>query len=104
MEVEKRIKIENISDPKIRLENLKRMSSELRDYAEEKFPELLEEDVDFLTKLLGMEIKKLFCTVAVIKGNKEKCFKTDMIEFEKKLVKEIEKVLNRTINTTQNQD
>ena len=57
--MKREIEIE-VHNPKVRLENLKKLSGELVDYIEKNFPDLLEEDVDFLTKLLGMELKKLF--------------------------------------------
>ena len=39
-----------------KLENLKKLSGELVDYIEKNFPDLLEEDVDFLVKSLGSEL------------------------------------------------
>ena len=39
---------------------IKKISGELRDHVEKEFPELQENDIDFLTKLLGIELKHSF--------------------------------------------
>lgn len=45
---------------KKQFEKIKQLSGELRDYVEEKFPEITDNDIDYLIKLLGMELKHLF--------------------------------------------
>jgi hypothetical protein len=39
---------------------IKKISGELRDHVEKEFPELQENDIDFLNKLLGIELKHSF--------------------------------------------
>ena len=51
-----KVQFENTYNSKVRLENLKKLSGELVDYIEKNFPDLLEEDVDFLVKSLGSEL------------------------------------------------
>ena len=51
-----KVQFENTYNSKVRLENLKKLSGELVDYIEKNFPDLLEEDVDFLVKTLGSEL------------------------------------------------
>ena len=48
------------NDSKKQFEKIKKISGELRDYVEKEFPEILENDIDFLVELLGMELKHLF--------------------------------------------
>ena len=45
---------------KEQFDKIKKISGELRDYVEKEFPELQENDIDFLTKLLGIELKHSF--------------------------------------------
>lgn len=49
-----------LNDSKKQFEKIKKISGELRDYVEKEFPEISENDIDFLVKLLGMELKHLF--------------------------------------------
>ena len=49
-----------LNDSKKKFEKIKKISGELRDYVEKEFPEISENDIDFLVKLLGMELKHLF--------------------------------------------
>ena len=41
-------------------ENLKKLSGELREVVIEKYPELRKDEIEYLTQLLGMELKILF--------------------------------------------
>jgi hypothetical protein len=43
-----------------RFENLKKLSGELREVVIEKYPELRKDEIEYLTQLLGMELKILF--------------------------------------------
>ena len=45
---------------KIPIENLIKYSDELANYVENNFEYLLDEDVNILTNLLGVKLKKLF--------------------------------------------
>lgn len=49
-----------LNDSKKQFEKIKKISGELRDYVEKEFPEISENDIDFLVKLLGIELKYLF--------------------------------------------
>ena len=49
-----------LNDSKKQFEKIKKISGELRDYVEKEFPEISENDIDFLVKLLGMELKHSF--------------------------------------------
>jgi hypothetical protein len=39
---------------------LKKLSREVRELVEEKYPEIYEDEIDFFTKLLELELKHLF--------------------------------------------
>ena len=56
-------------EPKKRLERLKELSTDLRNMVHEKFPDMIEEEIDFLTSFLGKELKYLFKHID--KGEKE---------------------------------
>lgn len=43
-----------------RFENLKKLSGELREVVIKKYPELRKDEIEYLTQLLGMELKILF--------------------------------------------
>lgn len=49
-----------LNDSKKQFEKIKKISGKLRDYVEKEFPEISENDIDFLVKLLGIELKYLF--------------------------------------------
>ena len=49
-----------LDEAKERLENLKKLSGELRDDVIEKYPELRKDEIKYLTQLLGMELEILF--------------------------------------------
>ena len=49
-----------LNDSKKQFEKIKKISGELRDYVEKEFPEISENDIDFLVKHLGIELKYLF--------------------------------------------
>lgn len=51
------IKIYNSKD---RFDYLKKLSREVRELIEEKYPEIYEDEIDFFTKLLELELKHLF--------------------------------------------
>lgn len=51
-----------LNDSKKQFEKIKKISVELRDYMEKEFPEISENDIDFLVKLLGMELKHYYLT------------------------------------------
>ena len=46
-----------------RFENLKKLSGELREVVIEKYPELRKDEIEYLTQLLGMELKILFLNI-----------------------------------------
>lgn len=52
--------MEEIEKRKIRMEKLKKLSGYLRDEIENKYPELIEEDVETLISLLRLELKIAF--------------------------------------------
>lgn len=54
------VEIDIITNPKNRLKNLKKLAGELREETLNRYPNLLETDIEFLTTLLRMELKKLF--------------------------------------------
>jgi hypothetical protein len=56
-------------EPKKRLERLKELSTDLRNMVHEKFPDMIEEEIDFLTSFLGKELKYFFKPID--KGEKE---------------------------------
>ena len=56
-------------EPKKRLERLKELSTDLRNMVHEKFPDMIEEEIDFLTSFLRKELKYFFKPID--KGEKE---------------------------------
>ena len=52
-----KIKIYNSKD---RFDYLKKLSREVRELIEEKYPEIYEDEIDFFTKLLELELRHLF--------------------------------------------
>lgn len=57
---------EYIKSPRKRIENLKNISKELVEKIIKEYPEFAENDVDFLTQLLGMELKYHFRIISKI--------------------------------------
>ena len=49
-----------IYNSKERFDYLKKLSREVRELIEEKYPEIYEDEIDFFTKLLELELKHLF--------------------------------------------
>lgn len=49
-----------IYSSKERFDYLKKLSREVREFIEEKYPEIYEDEIDFFTKLLELELKHLF--------------------------------------------
>lgn len=49
-----------IYSSKERFDYLKKLSREVRELIEEKYPEIYEDEIDFFTKLLELELKHLF--------------------------------------------
>ena len=49
-----------IYNSKERFDYLKELSREVRELIEEKYPEIYEDEIDFFTKLLELELKHLF--------------------------------------------
>ena len=49
-----------IYNSKERFDYLKQLSREVRELIEEKYPEIYEDEIDFFTKLLELELKHLF--------------------------------------------
>ena len=47
-------------DARERLEKIKKLSGELREIALKKYPDMIEEEVDFITSYLGKELKFFF--------------------------------------------
>jgi len=47
-------------DARERLEKIKKLSDELREIALKKYPDMIEEEVDFITSYLGKELKFFF--------------------------------------------
>ena len=47
-------------DSRERLEKIKKLSGELREIALKKYPDMIEEEVDFITSYLGKELKFFF--------------------------------------------
>ncbi len=52
-----------LNEPIERFENLKKLSGKLREIVIEKYPELREDEIEYLTRLLGMELKILFLDI-----------------------------------------
>lgn len=52
-----------LNEPIERFENLKNLSGKLREIVIEKYPELREDEIEYLTQLLGMELKILFLNI-----------------------------------------
>ena len=50
----------NFYDHNERIDKIRKLTKEFREIIEKKFPEISENDIDFLVKLLGMELKHLF--------------------------------------------
>ena len=49
-----------IYSSKERFDYLKKLSREVRELIEEKYPEIYKDEIDFFTKLLELELKHLF--------------------------------------------
>ena len=62
---DKKTKGYNLYEPKKRRERL----NDLRNMVHEKFPDMIEEEIDFLTSFLGKELKYFFKPID--KGEKE---------------------------------
>lgn len=56
--MEKELEFSN--EPIERFENLKKISGDLREVVIKKYPELREDEIEYLTQLLGMELEILF--------------------------------------------
>lgn len=52
-----------LDKPIERFGNLKKLSGELREVVIKKYPELREDEIEYLTQLLGMELKILFLDI-----------------------------------------
>nr|DAJ45256.1 MAG TPA: hypothetical protein [Caudoviricetes sp.] len=59
--MEKELEFSN--EPIERFENLKKISGDLREVVIKKYPELREDEIEYLTQLLGMELKILFLDI-----------------------------------------
>ena len=55
--------LEFLNEPIERFENLKKISGDLREVVIKKYPELREDEIEYLTQLLGMELKILFLDI-----------------------------------------
>ena len=55
--------LEILDKPIERFGNLKKLSGELREVVIKKYPELREDEIEYLTQLLGMELKILFLDI-----------------------------------------
>jgi len=55
--------LEILYKPIERFGNLKKLSGELREVVIKKYPELREDEIEYLTQLLGMELKILFLDI-----------------------------------------
>lgn len=55
--------LEFLDKPIERFGNLKKLSGELREVVIKKYPELREDEIEYLTQLLGMELKILFLDI-----------------------------------------
>ena len=55
--------LEILYKPIERFGNLKKLSGELREVVNKKYPELREDEIEYLTQLLGMELNTLFLDI-----------------------------------------